>query len=159
MTRTPSERNAFIDLTPFSKTDELHVIIDTPKGSRNKYKYDAEYQLFTLGGVLPAGAVFPFDFGYVPSTEGGDGDPLDVLVLMDEPVFVGCLVRLILKRTQFRQHRVVILGQLMPEIVPTELQFPRSLAFGNFANRPSEIKNWAGKPVAQLDCIHHKNRQ
>ena len=92
MAKSPSERNSFIDLSPFSKDGEIHVFIDTPKGSRNKYKYDVEYKLFTLGGVLPAGAVFPFDFGYVPSTEGGDGDPLDVLVLMDEPAFVGCLV-------------------------------------------------------------------
>ena len=92
MAKTSSERNSFINLSPFSKTGELHVFIDTPKGSRNKYEYDVEYNLFTLGGVLPAGAVFPFDFGYVPSTEGGDGDPLDVLVLMDEPAFVGCLV-------------------------------------------------------------------
>src|SRR4051794_25322924 len=92
MTRTPSERNSFIDLPPFSKNGELHVFIDTPKGSRNKYEYDVEYHLFKLDGVLPAGAVFPFDFGYIPSTEGGDGDPLDVLVLMDEPAFVGCLV-------------------------------------------------------------------
>jgi inorganic pyrophosphatase len=92
MPRTPSERNSFIDLSAFSAKGELHVFIDTPKGSRNKYKYDLEYDLFKLGGVLPAGAVFPFDFGYVPSTKGGDGDPLDVLVLMDEPAFVGCLV-------------------------------------------------------------------
>jgi inorganic pyrophosphatase len=92
MTKSPAERNPFIYLPPFFKTGELHVFIDTPKGSRNKYEYDVEYQLFKLGGVLPAGAVFPFDFGYIPSTEGGDGDPLDVLVLMDEPAFVGCLV-------------------------------------------------------------------
>src|SRR5215210_8005156 len=72
--------------------DEINVIIETPKGSRNKYNFDEELGLFKLGGVLPAGAVFPFDFGYVPSTVGGDGDPLDVLVLMDEPAFVGCLV-------------------------------------------------------------------
>ncbi|MGI9108210.1 MAG: inorganic diphosphatase [Pyrinomonadaceae bacterium] len=70
----------------------LHVIIETPQGSRNKFDYDEEYGLFKLGGVLPAGAVFPFDFGFVPSTTGGDGDPLDVLVLMDEPAFAGCLV-------------------------------------------------------------------
>ena len=73
-------------------SDVLNVVIETPKGSRNKFNYDEEYGLFTLGGVLPAGAVFPFDFGFVPSTTGGDGDPLDVLVLMDEPAFVGCLV-------------------------------------------------------------------
>jgi inorganic pyrophosphatase len=72
--------------------DELNVVIETPRGSRNKFDYDAARGLFTLGGVLPAGAVFPFDFGFVPSTTGDDGDPLDVLVLMDEPAFTGCLV-------------------------------------------------------------------
>ncbi|HEX8177718.1 MAG TPA: inorganic diphosphatase [Pyrinomonadaceae bacterium] len=72
--------------------DEINVIIETPKGSRNKFNYDEELGLFKLGGVLPAGASFPFDFGFIPSTLGGDGDPLDVLVLMDEPAFAGCLV-------------------------------------------------------------------
>jgi len=71
---------------------ELNVIIETPKGSRNKFNYDAEHDLFKLGGVLPAGAVFPFDFGFLPNTLGGDGDPLDVLVLMEESAFAGCLV-------------------------------------------------------------------
>src|ERR687894_835887 len=71
----------------------LNAVIETPKGHRNKYKFDEERGLFLLDGVLPAGAVFPFDFGFVPSTTGGDGDPLDVLVLMDEPAFTGCLVR------------------------------------------------------------------
>jgi inorganic pyrophosphatase len=70
----------------------LNVVIETPKGHRNKFKFDEGRGLFLLSGVLPAGAVFPFDFGFVPSTEGGDGDPLDVLVVMDEPAFVGCLV-------------------------------------------------------------------
>lgn len=73
-------------------SSELHVIIETPKGSRNKFNYDEKHHLFKLGGVLPAGAVFPFDFGFIPSTLGGDGDPLDVLLLMDEPAFPGCLV-------------------------------------------------------------------
>jgi inorganic pyrophosphatase len=70
----------------------LNAIVDTTKGSRNKFEYDMRLGLFRLGGVLPAGASFPYDFGFVPSTLGGDGDPLDVLVLMDEPAFVGCLV-------------------------------------------------------------------
>lgn len=74
------------------ETGDLHVIIDTPKDSRNKYKFDEKLGLFKLGGVLPVGHFFPFDFGYIPQTLGGDGDPLDVLVLMDEPAFVGCLI-------------------------------------------------------------------
>lgn len=74
------------------KSGELNTIIETPKGSRNKFDYDEEQGVFKLGGVLPVGASFPFDFGFVPSTLGEDGDPLDVLVLMDEPAFAGCLV-------------------------------------------------------------------
>jgi inorganic pyrophosphatase len=83
----------FAQLKAFDKeTGDVNVIIETPKGSRNKFDYDEELGLFKLGGVLPAGASFPFDFGYVPGTLGGDGDPLDVLLLMDEPAFAGCLV-------------------------------------------------------------------
>jgi inorganic pyrophosphatase len=72
--------------------EELNVIIETPKGSRNKYGYDPVEGMFMLKTVLPAGAVFPFDFGFIPSTRAEDGDPIDVLVLMDEPAFAGCLV-------------------------------------------------------------------
>ena len=70
----------------------LNAIIDTPKGSRNKFKYDEQLGLFKLSGMLPVGNVFPFDFGYIPSTRGADGDALDILLLMDEPAFTGCLV-------------------------------------------------------------------
>ena len=80
-------------ISPFDdETKDVNVIIDTPKGSRNKYKLDEEKGIFKLGGVLPVGAYFPFDFGFIPNTLGGDGDPLDVLVLMDEPAFCGCLI-------------------------------------------------------------------
>jgi inorganic pyrophosphatase len=68
------------------------VVVDTPRGSRNKFKYDEDLGLFWLSKVLPLGAAFPYDFGFIPSTRGGDGDPLDVLVLMDESAFAGCLV-------------------------------------------------------------------
>lgn len=72
--------------------DLLQVVIETPKGSRNKYAFDPEQEIFLLKAALPAGMVFPYDFGFVPRTVGGDGDPLDVLVLMDEPAFPGCAV-------------------------------------------------------------------
>ena len=81
-------------LSPVDReSGDLNIIIDTPKGSRNKFSWDEKRLLFELSGVLPAGAVFPYDFGFIPNTRGGDGDPLDVLVLMDEPAFSGCLVR------------------------------------------------------------------
>jgi inorganic pyrophosphatase len=89
--RTPG----LADPTHLSAFDEedaelVTVIIETPKGSRNKYAFDPEERIFALKKVLPAGMAFPYDFGFVPSTKGGDGDPLDVLVLMDEPAFAGC---------------------------------------------------------------------
>ena len=68
------------------------AIIETPKNRRNKFDYDPESDLFKLGGLLPEGMAFPFDFGFIPSTLSADGDPLDVMVLMDEPAHVGCLV-------------------------------------------------------------------
>ena len=68
------------------------AIVDTPKGSRNKYKYDDQTGRFKLGSVLTAGAIFPYDFGYLPETNAEDGDPLDVLILLDEPAFVGCQI-------------------------------------------------------------------
>jgi inorganic pyrophosphatase len=70
----------------------IRVIIETPKGSRNKYAFAAKERIFQLKKVLPAGMAFPYDFGFIPSTIADDGDPVDVLVLMDEPAFPGCLL-------------------------------------------------------------------
>jgi inorganic pyrophosphatase len=89
--RVGSSMSPLDDLEPF-EDGILNVVIETPKGSRNKFKYDEKKGLFKLSGVLPCGASFPFDFGFVPGTLAEDGDPLDVLVLMDEPAFAGCLI-------------------------------------------------------------------
>jgi inorganic pyrophosphatase len=75
-----------------AKSRVCQAIIETPKGSRNKFDYDPESGLFMLGGLLPEGMMFPFDFGFIPSTLGEDGDPLDIMVLMDAPAHVGCLM-------------------------------------------------------------------
>ena len=81
-------------LEPFDSADPqmLRVVIETPKGSRNKFAFNADDDIFELKKVLPAGMAFPYDFGFVPSTEADDGDPVDVLVLMDEPAFPGCVL-------------------------------------------------------------------
>lgn len=82
-------------LDPFHSADKqmLRVVIETPKGSRNKFAFNADDHIFELKKVLPAGMAFPYDFGFVPSTEADDGDPVDVLVLMDEPAFPGCVLQ------------------------------------------------------------------
>jgi inorganic pyrophosphatase len=81
-------------LRPSADEDKelIQVVIETPKGSRNKYAFDPEKKIFKLKRVLPAGMAFPYDFGFIPSTKAEDGDPVDVLVLMDEPAFPGCLL-------------------------------------------------------------------
>jgi inorganic pyrophosphatase len=71
---------------------ECRAIIETPRGSRNKFDYDPDSNLFLLAGLLPEGMLFPYDFGFLPSTLGDDGDPLDIMVLMDAPGHVGCLM-------------------------------------------------------------------
>ena len=68
------------------------AIIETPKGSRAKLDYDQKAHLFFIKTLLPDGMSFPLDFGFVPSTLAEDGDPLDVMVLMDEPCPVGALL-------------------------------------------------------------------
>jgi len=70
----------------------VNIIIDTPKGSRNKFKYDEKTQCFRLSRILPAGASFPYDFGSIPMTCAEDGDALDVLVISEVPSFPGCLI-------------------------------------------------------------------
>jgi inorganic pyrophosphatase len=84
-----------VGLAPRDADDDhlIQVIIETPKGSRNKYAFDPEQKVFELKKVLPAGMAFPYDFGFIPSTIAEDGDPTDVLVLMDEPAFPGCLLK------------------------------------------------------------------
>jgi inorganic pyrophosphatase len=74
------------------KKETIDIIIETPKGCRNKYAYDEKVKAFRLKKILPVGAVFPFDFGFIPGTKGEDGDPLDVLVIMNEPAYPGCVV-------------------------------------------------------------------
>ena len=74
------------------ESGDVTAVIETPKDSRNKYDYDEGCAAFRLAGVMPEGSSFPYDFGFVPSTLGEDGDPLDVLVLMDESTPVGCVL-------------------------------------------------------------------
>ncbi len=80
-------------LSPFNEQDDsVQVVIETPKGSRNKYKFDPDLRSFKLNRVLPDGMLFPYDFGFVPSTRAEDGDPIDVLLLMDASAFPGCVI-------------------------------------------------------------------
>jgi inorganic pyrophosphatase len=79
------------EISPWSGP-HLRVIVETPRGSTGKFTYDPKLKLFGLTGILSMGMHFPYDFGFVPSTLGGDGDPLDALVLNDALTGTGCLL-------------------------------------------------------------------
>lgn len=126
MAKKKNSRNALANptrLRPFVLDDEklTQVVIETPKGSRNKYAFEPKQRVFELKKVLPAGMAFPYDFGFVPTTKAEDGDPIDVLVLMDEPAFPGCLLKCRLigiiegeqgsKKEKERNDRVVAIEQ------------------------------------------------
>ena len=88
MAKLPTDIPAFID----EKNCEVNVVIETPRGSRVKYAWKPEHELFAHRRLLPLGMTFPYDFGFIPSTVAEDGDPLDILVLLEESLAVGTLV-------------------------------------------------------------------
>jgi inorganic pyrophosphatase len=127
------------------RTRLVNVIIDTPRGSRNKFKFDETLGCFKLSRILPAGHVFPYDFGSIPGTRGEDGDALDVLVVMDEPTFPGCLIT----------------TRLIGVIVSCQTEKDRTISNDRFIGVPQTLVN---KPTiqelsdlgtAQLDQIEH----
>lgn len=70
----------------------INVLIEIPAGSKNKYEYDKEMQAFALDRVLYSSVQYPYDYGFVPNTLADDGDPLDGMVIMDQPTFPGCVI-------------------------------------------------------------------
>lgn len=75
-----------------SETEILNVMIEVPKGSRNKYEFDQELGAIKLDRFLFSSMVYPVDYGMVPQTLGEDGDPLDAMVCVSEPTFPGCII-------------------------------------------------------------------
>jgi inorganic pyrophosphatase len=70
----------------------VNVLIEIPAGSKNKYEFDKDLQAFALDRVLYASVQYPFDYGFIPNTLADDGDPLDGMVIMDQPTFPGCVI-------------------------------------------------------------------
>jgi inorganic pyrophosphatase len=85
--KTPSRKPKSKSSIPIKQ-----VVVETPRGSRNKYKFDQQSGRMKLSKVMPEGMIFPYDFGFLPETKTEDGDPLDVLILSDEPTFPGCQI-------------------------------------------------------------------
>ena len=70
----------------------VEVVVEIPRGSRNKYEFDEEAEVFRLDRVLASAVHYNFDYGFITNTRAGDGDHTDALLLIDEPTFTGCRV-------------------------------------------------------------------
>ncbi|NEO29174.1 MAG: inorganic diphosphatase [Symploca sp. SIO3C6] len=79
-------------IPPQPKPGILNVLIEIPGGSKNKYEFDKDLQAFALDRVLYSSVQYPYDYGFVPNTLADDGDPLDGMVLIDQPTFPGCVI-------------------------------------------------------------------
>ena len=74
------------------KSGIVNVLIEIPAGSKNKYEFDKDMNAFALDRVLYASVQYPYDYGFIPNTLADDGDPLDGMVIMDQPTFPGCVI-------------------------------------------------------------------
>ncbi len=128
------------------ETKDLHVVIETPRGSRNKYDYDEKLGVFKLAHVLAEGLTFPNEFGFVPSTRAEDGDPLDVMVLLDQPTTVGCVLTARLIGVIEAQQR---------EVDGTKFRNDRLIAVATHAHVHSEVKSIGELDKKVVDEIEH----
>jgi inorganic pyrophosphatase len=129
MTLTANLNGRMEGLPPIDPDSGLvNAIIDTPLNSRCKYRYAGDVGLFRLGKILPLGSSFPYDFGFIPSTAAGDGDPLDILVILNEPVAIGCIVSVrllgVLKADQTERDGKTIPNHRLLGVVETEFNPP-----------------------------------
>lgn len=129
-----------------SATGRVTAVIDTPKGSRGKYKYAPDSGLFRLNKLLPVGAYFPYNFGFIPNTLAEDGDALDVLVIMEEPVHIGAILN------------VRIIGILRAEQTENDgrtFRNDRLLAVLDTPQNPPEFSHYRDLPARRLTEIEH----
>jgi len=82
----------FAKLPTWADRKHIHAVVETPRGSRAKLKFESELGVFTLSKPLLAGLTYPYDWGFIPSTEADDGDPLDVLIIHEAATYPGLVL-------------------------------------------------------------------
>ncbi len=143
----------------------INVLVEIPAGSKNKYEFDKEMQAMILDRVLFSSVQYPYDYGFVPNTLADDGDPLDGMVIMDQPTFPGCVIAarpigllemidggdrdekiLCVPADDPRYREVKSLANIQPHRLKEIEEFFRS--YKNLENKVTEILGW--KDVDQV---------
>lgn len=160
-----------MDLTRIPAQPEpglLNILVEIPAGSKNKYEFDKDLNAFALDRVLYASVQYPYDYGFVPNTLADDGDPLDGLVMMDQPTFPGCVITvrplgylpmidggdpdeklLCVPVNDPRYTEVKSLNDIAPHRLEEIAEFFRT--YKNLEHKKTEIKPWIqGDAVTQL---------
>lgn len=117
---------------------EINIVVEIPKGEKNKYEYQEEKGYFILDRVLYSSLFFPFNYGFIPQTLSEDGDPLDVVLLSTFSLFPGCIVKgrpigiLVMEDEKGRDDKIIAL--------PQEKADPRFLEIKDVKDLNSHIK-------------------
>ncbi|QUH22266.1 inorganic diphosphatase [Methanobacterium alkalithermotolerans] len=134
--------NLWKDIAPGPSVPEVvYAVIEIPKGSRNKYEYDKDMEAFALDRVLYSPFVYPAEYGIIPQTIYDDGDPMDILVLMEEPTFPGCVI----ESRPIGVMRMIDGGDQDDKILAVPVQDPRY----------EEVKDISDVPPHLLKEIEH----
>ena len=112
-----------------SSPEVINAVVEIPLGEVNKYEYDKTLHLFRLDRNLHSPVHYPGDYGFIPSTLSGDGDPLDVLVLVDAPSFAGCLIEV----RPIGMLEMIDQGKLDEKILAVGLNNPRYRDVRNYS--------------------------
>jgi inorganic pyrophosphatase len=111
----------------------FHVVVESPRGSAVKLKYEPSFEAMSISRPLSMGIVFPYDWGFVPSTRGADGDPVDAIVLWDVATFPGVVI-------PCRPVAVLMVDQLAPD--------GRRIRNDRVIGRPTAVRRDADAPPA-----------
>jgi inorganic pyrophosphatase len=153
-------------IPPQPKAGILNVLIEIPAGSKNKYEFDKDLNAFALDRVLYSSVQYPYDYGFVPNTLADDGDPLDGMVIIDQPTFPGCVIParpigmlimidggdrdekiLCVPAKDPRYNDVKTLADIAPHRLEEIAEFFRS--YKNLEKKVTEIRGWEGIEAVQ----------
>lgn len=155
--------------------DRVNAVIEIPQGSVHKYEYDKQLHVFRLDRTLYSPVHYPGDYGFIPSTLGQDGDPLDVLVLVDAPSFSGCVIEVrpigVLRMVDQGKHDEKILAVVENDPVYREIRdssqvFPHLLReiehffsiYKNLEGKKTEIAGWSAAEEARKIILEGQKR-